>query len=133
MILKATTKRKCIVIIKQTGLLFMWDLLVYLISIFKWMKLIPDECKKIEITFTKILCKLLKCIYQLNNYISNITKPPWIMTDVDRLIRKKQQLYNKAKKSKTAADWVVYKKSNIKCVGLFECNLTSILLVLSIP
>ena len=72
-------------------------------------------------------------MYIPTKHISNITKPPWIMTDVDRLIRKKQQLYNKAKKSKTAADWVVYKKSNIKCVSLFECNLTGILLVLSIP
>ena len=58
-------------------------------------------------------------------FISNITKPPWIMSDLDRLIRKKKQLYNKAKKSKAAADWVVYKKSNIKCVSLFECNITS--------
>ena len=72
-------------------------------------------------------------MYIPTKYISNITKPPWIISDVDRLIRKKQQLYNKAKKSKAAADWIVYKKSNIKCVSLFECNLTNMLLVLSIP
>ena len=51
------------------------------------------------------------------------------MSDLDRLIRKKQQLHNKAKKSKAAADWVVYNKSNIKCVSLFECNVTSKMLM----
>ena len=43
-------------------------------------------------------------------YIYNNTKPPWIMPDINRLIRKKQSLYNKAKKSKVAVDWVTYKK-----------------------
>ena len=75
------------------------------------MKLIPDQYKKIGSTFTKILCKLLKCIYQPNiSLIQCITKPTWMTPDLNRLIRKKQRLHNKAKKPKAAANWAAYKK-----------------------
>ena len=96
------------------------------------MKLIPDQYEKIGSTFMKILCKLLKSIYQPNiSLIQCITKPPWMTPDLNRLIRKKQRLYNKAKKLKAADNWAVYNK--FKCVSLFECKIINILLTLSIP
>ena len=41
--------------------------------------------------------------------ISNAKSPPWITSQLKRLIRKKQCLYNKAKASKTTLDWTAYK------------------------
>ena len=44
-----------------------------------------------------------------SKYISNSKKLPWMTPELNRLIKKKQRLYNKAKNLKTAADWTAYK------------------------
>ena len=41
--------------------------------------------------------------------ISNAKSPPWMTSQLKKLIRKKQRLYNKAKASKTTLDWTAYK------------------------
>ena len=82
----------------------------------------------------KILCKLLKCIYQPSiSLIQCITKPPCMTPDLNRLIRKKQRLYYKAKKPKQLLTGLHIRSSNIKCVSVFECKIINILLALSIP
>ena len=42
-------------------------------------------------------------------YISSTLKPPWMTPELNRLIKKKQRTYNKAKNSKIPADWTAYK------------------------
>ena len=41
--------------------------------------------------------------------ISNVKSPPWMTSQLKRLIRKKQRLYNKAKASKTTLNWTANK------------------------
>ena len=123
MTLKTTTKRKSINKADWT------TLHVKLVSISdEYFQMNEVNSRSIQDYLHKNLMQAIEMCMQ-TKFISNITKPPWIMSDLDRLIRKKQQLYNKAKKSKAAADWVVYQKSNIKCVSLFECNVASKMLM----
>ena len=65
----------------------------------------------VEDNWNYIRDNLLKAI---NTYIpvkfnSNSNNTPWMTVQLKRLIRKKQQFYNKAKRTKWSANWAEYK------------------------
>ena len=64
--------------------------------------------EKTGIISAKTFNKLLIRTYILVKDISSKKILPWMTPQLKRLIRKKQRVYNEAKHSKTAADWVKF-------------------------
>ena len=67
--------------------------------------------KSVEDNWNYIGDNLLKAIntYILVKFISNSNNFPWMTPQLKKLIRKKQPLYNKAKKIKWLTNWAEYK------------------------
>ena len=72
----------------------------------------PDESSIEDIwsTFKNIIHEAIE-LHVPSKEISGKYRPPWITTEVSRLIRRKQRIYNKAKKYNRPADWEKFRET----------------------